>query len=293
MKILMTKSWEAPEYLDDCLLHGLRSLEGDNIIDSPRIWPMYKDSFGDGKKELSSITARGFTLYGQLDDNIDRDDLECKIKLGYFDLIIMHSWYLGQYYDLVTQYTPRHKIVWLDGRDEQQILTQFLGTGWYFKRELVKETPGVLPISFAFPEEKIQTPSEKNRAVAHCVPGELSTYIYNIEQDYYDQYNEALFGITKRKNGWDCLRHYEILGSQCVPWFIDIAFCPVTICTTLPRDEFRIINNMINVNGPDSIMNGSLRAEYDDVRIRICNHFIKNCTTKALGKYVLDSVKIT
>src|SRR3954469_9040711 len=121
MKILMTKSYEAPEYLDDSLLHGLRSLEGVNVVDSPRMWHMYSNSFGPGKIDKKTICAKGFTLFGLLEDNIDRSDIETKIKLGYFDLIIMHSWYLSPYHDLIVEHTPRHRIVWLDGRDERQI----------------------------------------------------------------------------------------------------------------------------------------------------------------------------
>jgi hypothetical protein len=292
MKILMTKSWEQAEYLDDSLLHGLRSLEGDNIIDSPRMWFMYENSFGPNKKDLTSIVGRGYTYYGAMnDDQIDRTDIETKIKLGYFDLILCHSWYVGPYHRTIIDHTPPRKIVWLDGRDERQVLTQFIGTGWYFKRELTQAMTGVKPISFVFPEEKIQEPIEKTRSVAHCIAGDTSTYIFKDEQSYYNQYNESLFGITKCKGGWDCSRHYEILGSRCVPWFVDVAFCPITTCTTLPKDDFRIINNMINIHGPDAIMTGSLRDEYDEVSNRIHNHFIEKCTTKALAKYLLDTIK--
>lgn len=290
MKILMTKSWTDPEYLDDSVLHGLRLLEGNDVIDSPRSWHMYSDSFGEGKVDLSTICARGFTLFGAMDDNVDREDIECKIRLGYFDLIVMHSWYLSPYHELIKEYTPKHKIVWLDGRDERQILKQFLGTGHYFKRELAQEWPGVKPISFGFPEEKIQDELEKTKAVADCIAGDISTYIYSTERDYYNQYNKSLFGITKSKGGWDCLRHYEIMGSRSVPWFVDLAYCPITTCTTLPKDEFRVINNMINVNGPYPIQTGPLRDEYEEIRARIHTHFLKKCTTRALAKYLLDSV---
>ena len=82
MKILMTKSWNEPEYLDDGLLHGLRSIFGSDVVEYPRMWHMYADSFGFGKKDLSSICARGFTYYGRMEDpTVDRTDLENKIAL--------------------------------------------------------------------------------------------------------------------------------------------------------------------------------------------------------------------
>jgi len=40
------------------------------------------------------------------------------------------------------------------------------------------------------------------------------------EADYKRAYREAYFGITKRKAGWDCLRHYEILAAGALPFFV-------------------------------------------------------------------------
>ena len=291
MKILMTKSWTAPEYLDDCVLHGLRSLFGTDVVEYPRMWHMYANEFGTGKQELTSIAARGFTLYGMLDDTkVDRTDLKDKIRLGYFDLIIMHSWYPSELYPIISQYTPSSKLVWLDGRDEQLILTPYVGYGHYFKRELATNESNVRPISFAIPIEKLRKPVEKIQPVAHCVAGDTSTYIYNTEDLYYHQYNEALLGVTMKKQGWDCLRHYEILASNCVPWFLNIEQCPQTTCTTLPKQELMQVNQLIDRYGVEALMYGQPRNQYNDIAEAIRNHFVKYCTTTVLAKYILDSV---
>lgn len=290
MKILMTKSWEAPEYLDDSMLHGMRSLFGPNVVEYPRMWHMYSDSFGPGKIDKSTICARGFTFYGNMEDaEVDRTDLESKIRNQYFDLILMHSWYPSVLTPTIMEFTPKNKIVWLDGRDERNILDQYIGTGHYFKRELIDSRTDVKPISFAFPKEKIQSPMEKTHSLAHLVPGDLSTYVYYQEDEYYKQYNTALFGITQCKGGWDCLRHYEILGSQCVPWFVDIAMCPPRTCTTLPKELFLQVNNLINQHGHEAFLI-NLRNQYDDIKTQIDAHFVKNCTTEELAKYIIDSV---
>ena len=290
MKILMTKAWQAPEYLDDSVLHGLRSILGHDVVESPRMWHMYSDSFGPGKKDLSSIAARGFTLYGMLDDSsIDRSDIERKIITGYFDLIVSMPWYPSPYLPLILEHTPPSKIAWLDGHDRQEMLPWFIGKGHYFKRELGNHVPpGVYPISFAFPANKIQAAAGKMRSVAHVIPGNIDTYIYDNESDYYDGYNQSLFGITQKKGGWDCLRHYEILGSRCVPWFLDIAFCPRNTCTSLPKNKFLEINRMINEHGANAILTGSLRDRYEEIRSDIHDHFVTNCTTESLAKYLLD-----
>lgn len=292
MNILMTKSWQQPEYLDDAMLHGMRSLFGEQLVDYPRMWFMYQDSFGPGKCDISTICARGFTYYGKLtDDLVDRNDLPAKIARNYFDLAIMHSWYPSELTDLVLQHMPPSKIVWLDGRDERQILTQYIGTGHYFKRELIDNRTDVHPISFAFPGERIQHSMEKTHAVAHVVPGDLSTYVYTDEAKYYQQYNTALFGITRCKNGWDCLRHYEIMGARSVPWFVDIAMCPPRTCTTLPKHLLLHVNNLINQWGPDVFLTKE-RQQYDDLADEVHQHFLNNCTTSVLAKYLIDTVKI-
>jgi hypothetical protein len=291
MKILMTKSWNEPEYLDDGLLHGLRTIFGSDVVEYPRMWHMYADSFGFGKKDLSSIAARGFTYYGKMEDHtVDRTDLETKIAAGYFDIIIMHSWYPSPLHDIIMSTTPAKKIVWLDGRDETKILENFIGTGIYFKRELTQNRSDVLPISFGFPEDRIQLPLNKVRAVAPLVPGNLETYIYFEETEYYKQYNQSLFGITTKKNGWDCLRHYEILGAQCIPWFLDLAFCPENTCTTLPKRKLLRINELINQFGAETFMS-TMRQQYIDLSADIINDFKRHCTTAALATYVIDSVR--
>ena len=291
MKILMTKSWNEPEYLDDGLLHGLRSIFGSDVVEYPRMWHMYADSFGFGKKDLSSICARGFTYYGRMEDpTVDRTDLENKIQAGFFDIIIMHPWYPSPLHDIIIKHTPKKKIAWIDGRDETKILDEFMSTGRYFKRELRSDREDALPISFGFPEERIQTPIDKFRSVAPLVPGELSTYIYSEEAEYYKQYNESMFGITTKKNGWDCLRHYEIMGSQCVPWFLDLAFCPTRTCTTLPKAELLAVNQLINTHGADEFLNTNTQ-QYVDINARIQLHFARNCTTASLATYVLDQTR--
>jgi len=288
MKILMTKSWTAPEYLDDGLLHGLRSILGADVVDYPRMWHMYADSFGAGKQELANISARGFTYYGQMsDDNIDRTDLQQKIKTGYFDLVIMHSWYPSDLFPTILSCIPKEKLIILDGRDETTILEPYIGCGRYFKRELTVNRRGVFPVSFGFPKEKIQTPVPKTQIVSPLIPGDLTTYIYDREQDYYQQYNQSCIAITGKKQGWDCLRHYEILGSQCIPWFVNLEHCPPQTCTTLPKHLLLALNTVLKTNAPE-ILSTHYRDWYWDLFFKIQQHFQQYCTTEALAKYILD-----
>jgi len=84
-------------------------------------------------------------------------------------------------------------------------------------------------ISFAIPEEKIlQAPTAKNKEFAlHVVDPEVRTslpdtpegYAFSSETIYYRDLQSSRFGITTRRAGWYCLRHYEIAANGCVPCF--------------------------------------------------------------------------
>jgi len=75
------------------------------------------------------------------------------------------------------------------------------------------------------------------------IPGRISTYVYENEADYYDMYKKSLFGLTYKKAGWDCLRHYEILMNGCIPIFLDLDRCPKFTLTSLPKETIGFLNN--------------------------------------------------
>jgi len=92
-------------------------------------------------------------------------------------------------------------------------------------------------ITFSIPESKIVSACpEKKKFKAGIVAGDSSTYVYHREEDYYKDYQESYFAVTKHKGGWDCLRHYEILGNGCIPYFISMENMPITTMTMFPKD---------------------------------------------------------
>lgn len=103
----------------------------------------------------------------------------------------------------------------------------------------------IFPISFSMPPEKIvdAVPS-KTRLLAHIIPGDLSTYIYKTEEDYYKGYQDSYFGITKKKGGWDCMRHYEILANGCIPLFCNIWDIPKKTMANFPRELITKTNEL-------------------------------------------------
>lgn len=93
------------------------------------------------------------------------------------------------------------------------------------------------PICFSIPESKIvpACPTKK-KFKAGIVAGDRSTYVFDREEDYYQDYRDSYFAVTKHKGGWDCLRHYEILGNGCIPYFENLENMPTTTMTLFPKD---------------------------------------------------------
>ncbi|MDE3045947.1 MAG: hypothetical protein KGJ02_04815 [Verrucomicrobiota bacterium] len=92
------------------------------------------------------------------------------------------------------------------------------------------------PIQFALSETKmVKEIPPKDRDFAVVIPGDISTYVYSEEKDYYKDYQRSYFAVTKKKGGWDCMRHYEILANGCIPYFLDLEECPSKTMTLLPK----------------------------------------------------------
>ena len=102
---------------------------------------------------------------------------------------------------------------------------------------LFGSTGGPYSIQFSLSETKIiQEILPKSQDFASMVPGEMSTYVYSEESEYYGDYQKSYFAITCKRAGWDCLRHYEILANGCIPYFIDLENCHPETMAFLPKD---------------------------------------------------------
>lgn len=284
------------DYLSDSVLHGLKSLLGSNVVDSPRVWSMYKSEFETGKHNYSECYGRGFTVCGNLDETNESDnsDIETKIKSDYFDLVILGCIDMGsQHMRTILQFVPREKLIILDGHDITQIYGEFVSRGVYFKREINQHNNNLHPISFAFPKEKIlHQMKKKEKNIAHVIPGHKETYIFTDEKSYYNDYAISRIGVTHKKAGWDCMRHYEIMANRCVPLFTDIQRCPEQTCKTLPKNLLVDFLLQYNKNGISWFSDTSEgESYYADIENRIYEHFVKNCDTETLAKYVLDKHK--
>lgn len=293
MSILYICSNKYPDYQCDLIFIGLRNILGDSVVDLHKIEYLYKDYALPRNK----LYGKGFTYTNTLDSiNIDRDDIISKIKSKFFKKIIYGSIHRNcEYLDIVQEIYDYKDIIYIDGEDNSsQYIKSVLNKGIYFKREYASTIPNILPIQFCIPKDKMATSFTKTKYIASLIPGNTSTYTFNTEQDYYNEYKNSTFAITTKKAGWDCLRHYEILGNGCIPVFnpLDnkeenlLKNCPINTMHLFPKS---IVNQMTH------IYNCNYNMDKNDFILNMCN-ILLNYTNEFLTcesyckKYFLNAI---
>lgn len=283
------------DYQSDCLLHGFYNLLGENLTHTNEYKFMYKEFIHEF--DTSKLYGKGFTIAGNLPKYLnDNSDIINKIKNKYFDFVIYGSVQRCiDYLDIVKENYSLNKICFIDGEDPYGLVHEIEhgGTGrmhWdgtipYFKRELLYDHPCIYPISFSIPEEKItkDTSILKNKKIADVRPNFNMNYIFDKEEDYYNDYNKSYFGYTKKKGGWDCMRHYEILANYCVPYFENIESCPEKTLFNFPKKLIIKGNYLYNKDKHES-------DEYRELLNNLFDYTKNNLTTIASAKYVIDSL---
>lgn len=188
----------------------------------------------------------------------------------------------------------------------------------YFKREIIKRrtnyyqnykiTPKFItpylslpknlePISFSIPDAKItkHIPEKTKRYPAHIVdeevcnnvPGSKTKYAFDKEADYYQDLQNSQFGITTKRGGWDCLRHYEIAANGAVICFKNLHLKP-EICA--PHDLIPGENCLNYSNFEDLEQQINALSEQDYKRLqenslkwvnsKSCKAVVENCLNR-------------
>lgn len=288
MKVLFISKAELPDFQCDMVFHGLRSLLGADCVDVNHMWYMYSDTmkeyWNSRVPNNGKSYGHGFTLYGLIENiDVDRNDIQNKIKCKYFDKIIYGSITRCQdYFDDVIDTYDKNDIIFIDGEDNTSIDSRFFNKGIYYKRELIYDITEMLkPINFSIPKELIvnEIPA-KTKDYASIIPGDLSTYIYDNQSDYYADYQTSYYGVTFKKGGWDCLRHYEILMNGCIPYFPELENCPEYTMTLFPKMLIRQNNQYLVANG--------LSENYYQEADRLLKYTKKYLTTEYTAKLILN-----
>jgi hypothetical protein len=151
------------------------------------------------------------------------------------------------------------------------------------------------PITFSIPSEKIcLNENVKKKIISSLIPGDISTYIYNNEQEYYDEYKQSYFAITRQKAGWDCMRHYEILANGCIPYFINIENCPKNTMYLCPKDLF-LESNILYEKFKDKNINALTNEEINEYNIlqkKLLEYTKNHLTTNKIAKYILEKINL-
>ncbi len=311
-EVLFISEGTEVDYECDCVYHGLCQLDDLYIETLHDYWYMYK---GNSMESLSKLYGMGFSITGRIGKSkqhvVALDIAKNKIINHEYDYIIYGSLYRDQtFLDLVLKHYKKDAIAIIDGDDDNWLPTKISWsyfrhwntTRWrkkhykwivglsvktnYFKRELTeKSAKSFLPLSFAIPEENIvNTLPLKERELAFIYPGKKETYIYKTEEDYYKGYKIAKFGVTFKKAGWDCMRHYEILANGCIPYFPDIKQCPERTMVNFPKELIKETNRLYESGN----MTNKLYDFYSNELLKYTRTFL---TTKKLAQYILSYLK--
>lgn len=308
------------DYMSDLLFHGLKSLPSVNLEAFPSKIHLYKGY------NIGRLWGRGFSYAGLL----DRAYTDLGSHIDIYVCSIHHTLHhypnetLQTLKDIKSKLQPNTKMAVVDGNDLTNWIPEvFTITPYYFKREIADNADErLIPIHFALPKEKIVAVSPiKSKNFAFIHPGSCEshwpndsrkTHIYTDEASYYKDYQEARFAYTCKKGGWDCMRHYEILGNACVPLFTDIEDCPRRTLTNLPKtllSEAKRISGLVMsttsnnkfvygghhiIQGQSSINQDEFNlGQYQEIQNALFDYTKKYLTTEALAKYFLNQMEIS
>lgn len=283
----------AGDFQEVMILHGLRHLLGESCIDLPKKKIMYRD-FSESLQ--ADLHGRGFTLYTKPIDEIDNKLREDIKDIDYILYGVTNSYGVTDYLDL-NKLTPN---VWyLDGHDAPTIQKTPC-----FKREMFVDQEDVYPTGFGIPINKIipidfdnKIQLYQNTAPPYSIFNTQSLgvearklYIFDNENDYYDDMQKSWFGLTCKKGGWDSLRHYEILAAGSCLLFRDYNTKP-TLCSpqNLPCFSYSTKDELTSLMGR-LVVNDKPTDEYKEMVHKQRSWLLKYGTTITRAQYVLNTM---
>ena len=199
------------------------------------------------------------------------------------------------------------------------LLPKFHKTAIYFKREYTEETlssvfffkmpnfickflykkryfRNIHPISFSISNRKIINPETVTKTKlfpGHIVDAEVAknltntseNYLFTNEEDYYLDIQKSKFGITTKRSGWDCLRHYEIAANACVLCFKNLDKKPIHCA---PHDLVPGLNCLSYTNYQDLMeqIKKISDDDYNDLLMRT-HEWIKSKSSVNLADHIL------
>lgn len=139
-----------------------------------------------------------------------------------------HYWWLLPRVGRASFRFKRELLPWTHRAESYGLLPAWLG-------RRIGPSRKILPLAFSIPQDNLveTVPEKTQRFPAHIVDEEVSSrlgaqtsYAFDTEADYYADLRSSRFGITTKRAGWDCMRHYELAASATIPCFRDLSKKP-------------------------------------------------------------------
>jgi hypothetical protein len=134
----------------------------------------------------------------------------------------------------------------------------------------------MIPFSYSIPDEFIvASVPEKTQVQSFVVPDQKYSFGPGEQQLYYNEYQRSRFAVTRKKGGWDCMRHYEILANGCIPIFENLEDCPQYTMTTFPKEL------VLKANRELLPWDDSYIPKYNEFVTQLLDHCRKFCSVSA------------
>lgn len=286
MKILFLNDSSKITLTSDLLLHGLCSL-GLDVVDYPKLDYMYGTTdFNLLAPVRPSDQIRN--LYGSLAlrVNIDRTQLEQKIKSKHFDLVIISDPRCSnELLPCVLNNIEDKKIVWIDG-SSSVFPEYFIPKGWYFKKEIEHGFSTTHNISLSMPKENI--PKHLSMFKTGIIVNEIILGNCFTDDSFYNEIRNNHFMLAKFNCGWDNLINYEIIAHGSIPIFKNLEHVPTKTMQNFPKNILQEINQLINEKGLTWVYTNS--DSYYEYQYQLWNWLRKNATTEHMAQKVIQTI---
>jgi hypothetical protein len=273
------------DYLADSLLIGLREVYGADCIDFPRKPIMYG--------EFPSLYGRGFTIWSKPIADIPRN-AQCFEDI---DVVIYSNYRRQKGIDwrlLVKNKIKAPRVVYVDGNDDTHVEPDLRPL---FKRELIKPQDGVYPIGFGIPSHLIRPLDARARSQlhqAHVQDTDFTSetaYKFTEEKAYYDDLAKSFFGMTMKKGGWDCMRHYELLAAGTVVMFKRLDLKPA-LCAPQCPDFISYSGKQDFLQKTEAlVLNGRPTGEYERIQRAQRDWLLANATCAARARQLMEQIE--
>jgi hypothetical protein len=207
-------------------------------------------------------------------------------------------WRTPRAYFLGVRTRPYFKREWCGQGADYGALARWLP--WPLRR-VVPSPRQARTVGFAVPAEKVADFNQLNKSKdfpRHLVDPDLAAlagesfyspvgtdrYTFATEEEYYADLRASRFGVTTRRAGWDCLRHYELAANGCVLCFRELDRKPTT-CSPHGLNA----RNVIIYHGPDDLL-GRIKTlsggQYQDLQAATREWIAEHTTTASARRFL-------